>query len=413
MRNVLVVAFHFPPMGGSSGLLRSLKFARYLPEHGWQPTILTAHPRVYDRLDESGLAAVPEDVRVIRAFALDTKKHLAIRSRYPGLLAMPDRWVSWAAGAIPAGLAAIRRHEVDVVFSTYPIATAVLVGLALKRLSGRPWVADFRDPMTEEDFPPDPRTRRAHAWIEARAVRHAARLVYTTDSTRLDQLRLHPGIGDGRSLVISNGYDEDDFRDLDTRATRAPGAPLRLVHGGVIYPHDRDPRPLFRALRRMREQSLIDAGRVRIELRGSSLDASVQSLVTELGIDDIVHFLPPIPYRESLADAAAADGLIVMQGESCDRQIPAKVYEYLRLGKPIFALTTDAGETATLLRRTGGATVARLADEEDIAPKLADYLAGVDGGEHPRPAPERVAEYARSHQAALLAQCLDGVVAGR
>ncbi len=409
MKNVLIVAFHFPPMAGSSGLLRSLKFAKYLPQHGWQPTILTAHPRVYDRLDESGLRELPGDVRVIQAFALDAQKHLSIQSRYPRLVATPDRWVSWGLGAIPAGLAAINKHDVDVIFSTYPIATAVLVGLALKRLSRKPWVADFRDPMTEEDYPSDPTVRKAYSWIEGQAVRHASRLVYTTDSTRKDQQRMHPSIDSDRSLVISNGYDEADFEGIETGAQRQPGAPIRLVHGGVIYPNDRDPRPLFRALRAMRDRSAIGDPGLRIELRGSGLDESIQSMVKELGIDDIVHFLPPIPYRESLADAAAADALIVMQGESCDKQIPAKVYEYLRLRRPIFALTSHTGETAALLQHTGGATIARLDDEQDIAAKLEQFLTGLREDGLPAADSDRVAEYARSSQAARLAGCLNEV----
>ena len=114
-KNVLIVAFHFPPMRGSSGGLRSLKFAKYLPENGWQPTILTVNPRVYDRLDESGLREIQNDVKIIRAFGLDAKKHLSMQSRYPRILATPDRWFSRSVGAVPAGLRAIRNHNIDAI----------------------------------------------------------------------------------------------------------------------------------------------------------------------------------------------------------------------------------------------------------------------------------------------------------
>lgn len=408
-KNVLVVAFHFPPMGGSTGVLRSLKFAKYLPDYGWQPTVLTVHPRVYDRLDESGLRELPADTQIIRAFGLDAKKHLSIRSRYPQFLATPDRWISWSLGAIPAGLRAISKRNIDVIFSTYPIATAVLTGLALQRFSGKPWIADFRDPMTEDGYPADPWIRRAHEWIETRAVRRASRLVFTTESTRQDQERRHPEIGGDRSVVISNGYDEDDFAHLTTSAPRRPGAPVRLVHGGVIYPHDRDPRPFFRALRRMRDASLLAKGALLVELRGSGLDESFEAMVRDLGIADVVRFLPGIPYRESLSDAAAADGLMILQGQSCDRQIPAKSYEYLRLGRPIFGLTSPTGETAALLRRAGGATVADLTDEDEITAKLTQFIGDVRDGAHPLPDRDHVSEYSRSSQAGLLAANLDSL----
>ncbi len=62
---VLIVAYHFPPQAGSSGLLRSLKFCRYLPEFGWAPTVLTIDPRAYVRTDGSQIAEIPADVNVI------------------------------------------------------------------------------------------------------------------------------------------------------------------------------------------------------------------------------------------------------------------------------------------------------------------------------------------------------------
>ena len=79
---VLIVAYHFPPQAGSSGLLRSLNFCRYLPEFGWLPTVLTIDPRAYERTDGSQLAEVPASVNVIRAFGLDSHRHLSLGGRY-------------------------------------------------------------------------------------------------------------------------------------------------------------------------------------------------------------------------------------------------------------------------------------------------------------------------------------------
>ena len=104
LNRVLIVADHFPPIAGSSGVLRALKLCRYLPENGWQPTVLTLNPRAYERTDPSQLSDIPPDVRVIRTFALDTKRHLSIRGRYFRRMALPDRWASWVLSAVPAGL---------------------------------------------------------------------------------------------------------------------------------------------------------------------------------------------------------------------------------------------------------------------------------------------------------------------
>lgn len=100
VKRVLMIAYHFPPMHGSSGMQRTLRFARYLPDHGWEPIVLAPSPRAYQQTDSGQLADIPQQVRVHRAFALDTARHLTVMGRYPRVLALPDRWVSWWLGAV-------------------------------------------------------------------------------------------------------------------------------------------------------------------------------------------------------------------------------------------------------------------------------------------------------------------------
>src|SRR5436309_15016195 len=40
MRKVLLITYHYPP-SAAVGAIRPAKFARYLPEFGWQPIVLT------------------------------------------------------------------------------------------------------------------------------------------------------------------------------------------------------------------------------------------------------------------------------------------------------------------------------------------------------------------------------------
>src|SRR5690349_24233327 len=101
---VLMIAYHFPPLRGSSGIQRTLRFCQYLPEFGWTPLVLTANERAYESVDQASLREIPEGLVVRRAFALNTARHLAIAGRYPARLAIPDRWVSWVLGGVLAGL---------------------------------------------------------------------------------------------------------------------------------------------------------------------------------------------------------------------------------------------------------------------------------------------------------------------
>jgi hypothetical protein len=156
--SLLLIAYHFPPVGFSSGVHRTLCFANDLVDHGWQPTVLTVTPNAYPTAFVETLERVRPEVAVIRCPALDSARSLALFGRYPRLLALPDRWASWIPSALVRGLAVLRRRRPRVIWSTYPIASAHLIGYLLHRLSGLPWIADFRDPMYDQSFPAHPGT---------------------------------------------------------------------------------------------------------------------------------------------------------------------------------------------------------------------------------------------------------------
>jgi glycosyltransferase involved in cell wall biosynthesis len=413
VRKLLFITFYFPPFSGSSGWLRSLKFASYLPENGWLPVVLTAHPRAYDGVESNPISELPEAVHVLRAFALDAQRHLGIRGRHFGWTALPDRWASWCLGAVSAGLRAIFRQRIDVIFTTFPIATAVLIGLILRRLTNKPWVVDFRDPMTEDNYPSDPLTRKVHGWIERNAIQHGSCFLFTAESTRRMYLKRYPNLSPERSFVIPNGYDEEDFRDLDFLLPQCNGnvRPLRLVHSGVIYPEERNPMLFFRALARLKKEGQVNDQTLRVDLRASGFEAQYSEALQQMEIDDIVHLEPSLPYRQSLQDALSADGLLLLQDETCNHQIPAKAYEYLRLQKPILALTPEEGDTAKLLRQVGGSTRVNLADEQEIYATLPMFLRLVKEGKHPVSEHSIVQQFARRSQAAELAQCLNRLLA--
>jgi glycosyltransferase involved in cell wall biosynthesis len=404
---VLIVAYHFPPHAGSSGLLRSLKFCRYLPEFGWLPTVLTIDPRAYEQSDPSQMAEVPAFVNVTRAFGLDSQRHLSLGGRYLRASALPDRWATWLAGAIPAGLHCIRKHKIDIIFTTYPIATAVLIGYFLHVLSGKPWIVDFRDSMTEEGYPVDRLTRSIYQWIERKAIRHGSQFIFTAPAAIRMYLDRYPHLRSDQCLLLPNGYDESDFAGLTPKQT--VNNPVRLLHSGLIYPWERDPLPFFRALAKLRAEGQISAETLSIDLRASGAEATFRKDIEALGIQDLVHFLPRLPYRDSLQEAAEADCLLLLQAACCDHQIPAKAYEYLRMNKPILALTTRTGDTAGLLNEAGGATIVDIADESAICSALPSFLHSVLSRTHPLP--RATDAYSRHSQARRLAACMSGVIA--
>jgi len=401
-----MVAFHFPPLAGSSGIQRTLRFVQHLPTHGWQPVVLTAHPRAYASRSDDLLASIPPGTVVERTFALDAARHLAIAGRYPGFLARPDRWRSWALGAVPAGVRLIRRLRPDVIWSTYPIATAHLIGLHLHRLTGIPLVADFRDPMAQDGYPPDPQTHRSFEDIERRVLRHASRVVFVTPGAQALYQARYPLIPAERFALIENGYDEESFIEAERGLERTPLNPgcFTLLHSGIVYPSERDPTALFEALGRMKRDGRINAGTLRLRFRAPMHGDLLHRLALQSNTSDLVEVLPPVPYALALQEMLRADGLLVMQGANCNEQVPAKLYEYFRARRPILGLADPSGDTARVMRDAGVAHLAKLEDVDQVEGATADYLAAMHGG---MPSTSSQPDRSRRARAGLLAKVLE------
>uniref|UniRef100_UPI0035638FA4 polysaccharide deacetylase family protein n=1 Tax=Hydrogenophaga sp. TaxID=1904254 RepID=UPI0035638FA4 len=180
-KKVLMVAFHFPPQAGSSGVLRTLNFVKNLGPLGWTPAVLSANPKAYVEQRNDLVNQIPLDTPVSRAFALDTARHLSIAGKYPRGLALPDRWSSWWFGGVFQGMRWIRRDRPDLLWSTYPISTAHAIAGTMARWSGLPWVADFRDPMVSQGYPSDRVQRWVWERIEAGVLRRASACIFTTE----------------------------------------------------------------------------------------------------------------------------------------------------------------------------------------------------------------------------------------
>jgi glycosyltransferase involved in cell wall biosynthesis len=410
LNRLLMVAFHFPPLAGSSGIQRTLRFARHLPKFGWQPLVLTAHPRAYERTsDDQRLDAGPDAI-VERAFALDSARHLAVRGRYPGFLARPDRWATWWLGAVPKGMAMIRRYRPAAIWSTYPIASAHKIAHSLHRLSGLPWIADFRDPMAQDGYPRDQKVWRSYKAIEQDALRKASFSVFVTAGAARFYRNRYPEVAGEKLVVIENGYDEDAFAGLESFAEKddplVPGT-LTVLHSGIVYPSERDPTQLFQALRRLRDTGDLKHGQLRVRFRAPGHETLLGTLIEKYGLGGMVELSPPLPYRQALQEMLRADGLMVLQAANCNDQIPAKVYEYLRCRRPIIALTDPAGDTAALLRRAGIRDIAPLDSTEEIARVLKRFTASLNRKEIYLPDATLVKEASRLHRTRDLAGLLD------
>jgi hypothetical protein len=155
-----------------------------------------------------------------------------VRGAFPRLLALPDRWWSWWLGAVPAGLRLIRTFKPDVLWTTYPVATAHLIGATLHRLTAIPWVADFRDPMAQDDYPADPLTHKAFEWVERRTLNACTKAIFTAPGALRLYAERYPGVPGSRLEIIENGYDEASFAGLEAGAPGGRDRPLTSFTAG-------------------------------------------------------------------------------------------------------------------------------------------------------------------------------------
>jgi len=413
-RTALLIAFQFPPMRGSSAIQRTLRFAQHLPKFGWAPVVLTATPGAYEQVSD-----VPDEdiggMDVHRAPALDAARHLSLFGRYSRRLATPDRWVTWKYRAIPIALRLIRERRVDVVWSTFPIATAHEIGLAVQRRSGLPWVAEFRDPMWQGDYPPDPRVNRAWKALEAKVFAQARRIIVTTPGAARDYRARYPGFGQSNLHIVENGYDEAAFAAAElrvrSRAATAPdgGRRLTLLHSGVIYPSERDPTCLFDAIALLKAEGDPVAGRLALKLRAPGQETLFRGMISQRDIADIVSLEPAVDYVAALEEMLTVDGLLVLQAANCNAQVPAKLYEYFRARRPIVALTDAAGDTAATLRRAGTGLTAPLDSVDGIAAALREFVQRTDANDWRLMTRAAAADHSREHRTAEIAAIFEGM----
>src|SRR6185312_6430803 len=242
----------------------------------------------------------------------------AIRGRYPAALARPDRWRSWWLGAVPAGLALARRMKPDALWSTFPIATAHAIGHTLARLTGLPWIADFRDPMAQDGYPTDPLTWRSYKRIEERVVAKAGALVFTTPGAQRLYRQRYESQPASRFMLIENGFDEDIFGEIGSKDSPplVPGR-LTVLHSGIVYPSERDPSSLIAALASLARDSPALAAKLVVRFRAPVHDNLLRTLAAKQGVSDNIEIVPALPYRQALGEMMRADALLVLQAANC------------------------------------------------------------------------------------------------
>jgi glycosyltransferase involved in cell wall biosynthesis len=422
LKNLLVIAFHFPPDNSSTGVLRTFKFTEYLLSHDWLSHVITAPAELYVSRNPTDTDKVPPQVTVERPWACDVKVTFGLRGIYPGWLGIPDRYWPWFFAARNAGARAIRTGGINAIYSTYPFPTAHLIGRSLKRRFKLPWIADFRDPWATDGN--SGLAARIETRLERSVVRLADRVICNTPAMRRDFLSRYPEVSPTKFVTITNGYDEKDFASI---------IPLKSPKFNIFYPgtidlENRNPRGLFAGIRLALDRGWLAQTDLQLTFLGCGPygdSASFRDDVTKYSLHQFIEIVKErIPYRDALARMAGADVLVVLSenlsnaeaAQNIERwtamQVPAKLYEYLRIGRPLLALVGE-GAVRELLEDTGAGLPISSRNTEEIALALQRLDEARNAGRIATdPANVSITKYSRESLTALLARELDSLVAG-
>lgn len=328
-KKLLLITYYWPPCGGP-GALRPVKFAKYLPEFGIQPVILTRRDIAYHSLDHELINDV-RGVAVIRTESLDPARltyWLGMRQYRPRAwegkikkaMNFPDNKLPWVPFAYEAGLGL----DYDAIFVTAPPFSSFIAGYLLARRTGRPLILDFRDAWLE--FPFQPYTNRLEkkmvSYWERKLIR-AARAITTVDEVIRDLLGKKYPADLSRISVIPNGFDPDDFRAVK------PPPRFTISYLGTIR-KERDPEYFLKSVADLAREGKIPGDQVEVKFIGH-VEEAFRRAICKFPFTRIMGHLS---YGSAIREFCSAHlAVLITKGE--DYFFPSRQLEYLASGLPI------------------------------------------------------------------------------
>lgn len=380
-RRVLIIAYYFPPILGG-GTFRPLKFAKYLPEFGWDPIVLCAQPGPEHDLDPELLEELPPSVVVERVGHLRPKqmedawlqvwnllwklrlRRLAGRLEpYKVLRWIPlDPYITWVVPAYRAARRLIRQYRPDVVMTSSPPHSLQLVGLWLKQTTHLPWVADFRDPWTGNRLSPMP--SHIHETINLRSERRVVRLadwIVVVTSEMMESFRRTTGQETlQKCITISNGFDPADF--ATPPMSRDDQNTFRIVYPGTLYGL-RNADAFLNCIDKLVATGQVRSEHLRVEFIGRDGTGAAERLKGRSWFFSQA----PVSHRDAVRWMQRASSLLLLVPPEAAYAHSGKLFEYLGAARPILAVVPPESEAARLVEAAGAGIVAAADDEAAIA----------------------------------------------
>lgn len=396
-KKVLIVAYYWPPSGGS-GVQRWLKFVKYLPSFGWQPYVLTPENPSFEIRDDSLLKDVPAEAEVLRlpiwepyrlfrwAASLTGKPvrqtdlittgkkswWQGVASWVRGNLFIPDARIFWVKPSVQFLSDFLKSNDIRTIVTTGPPHSMHLIGLRLKKSDpGLRWIVDLRDPWSEWDLLDTLSltgwARRQHQKLEREVLQRADEVITIAPY----HVRRFEKLGGRKVTLITNGFDEDDFRGIERKRT----SKFTIRHIGMVD-ELRDPRPFMEALKRMITEDPRMSEKLVMEFIGS-VNSGFRNFIEADGVlASITRFRDPLPHAELVRLYGETDVqlLILAHTGLAPGNLPGKFFEYLASGNFIVGIGPVEGDAADILRSTHAGEMIERSSQEAIIQLLLQRI---------------------------------------
>lgn len=439
MKKVLFIAYYFPPIGGG-GVQRSLKFAKYLPNLGYMPHVLSAG-RVAEEhwspRDEALLADLPPGVRISRIDGLPASEVRSWNRRMRDVCQLPSRFgAAWANAVLREGARLCAEHAFDLIYVSMSPFEGAAAAASLSRRFGIPWVADLRDPWALDEvqvFYSGVHRRIARSQMR-RALADASLVIMNTPEAARRLVTAFPEYRKKNVTSLTNGYDAADYDHL----TWQRDDHFRIVHTGSL--HARHGRQLAARRRLYERLGRIEPG---VDLLSRSHVFLLEALRLWQARDARVARQVRLILAGSLTsedrrmvERSAARGLVTLEGYRTHQQtarlqvdaevlflpmhqvapnrratiVPGKTYEYLATRRPILAAVPQ-GDARDFVTEAQTGFVCGPADVEGMVAHLkALHQAWLEHRDPVKPRDEVIVQFERQRLTTLLAGHFDEVL---
>lgn len=395
MKRVLVITYYWPPTGGS-GVQRWVKFAKYLPQHGWQPVIYTPENPEQLAIDSTLEAEIPKEVEVLKTHITEPyelyKKFLrksghskeavevnpvnAQNKSFLQKLAMwvrgnlfrPDPRCMWIGPSVKFLKQYLKEHPVDLIVSTGPPQSMHLIGRRLAAETRIPWIADFRDPWTKifyfKHLSMTRGTQRWHKRMEKKVLDEASAVVAVSPLVQQEfQTMTHTNVE-----LITNGYDECDFPGGKCEeAVGGAERPFVVTHTG-LFAADGNPVELWEVLAQKCKKDESFRKSLKIKLIGKT-DEQVISSIESAGLKDNLENSGYLPHAAAVQEQRKASLLILPLRREPEYKavLPGKLFEYLASWRPVLGIGQPDGAMSMILNQTKTGVVLNWDDKASLS----------------------------------------------